>query len=65
MLVMIGGELGTRKVSILSQHSSQLAAATTVDLDVVASTARYWGSRSRLGLAVPFEVSRFAWSITD
>ncbi len=53
------------KVSMLSQHSSQLAAATTLDLDVVASTARYWGSRSRLGLAEPFEVSRFAWSITD
>lgn len=54
-----------RKVSMLSQHTSQVAAATTLDLEVIASTARYWGSRSRLGLAEPFEVSRFAWSITD
>ncbi len=54
-----------RKVSVLSQHESQVVAATTLDLEVIASTARYWGSRSRLGLAEAFEVSRFAWSITD
>ncbi len=52
-----------RKLEALKCHKSQLDGSITVDLDVVRSTAHYWGSRGKLPYAEAFEPYRFAWDI--
>lgn len=53
-----------RKMEALKCHQSQLRGSSTLDLDVLTATARYWGSRGRLEYAEAFEPYRFAWDIT-
>ena len=62
LFVEISGEL-ERKKAALACHKSQVEGSMTLDLEVVEATARYWGSRTRLDLAEPFETGRFSWNI--
>lgn len=52
-----------KKLEALACHKSQLDGSVTVDLEVVQSTAHYWGSRGKLPYAEAFEPYRFAWDI--
>jgi LmbE family N-acetylglucosaminyl deacetylase len=51
------------KLGALSAHWSQVTQCPMVDLEAVEVSARYWGSRVRVGYAEAFETPRFLWDI--
>ncbi len=62
VFVEVDGTL-SGKLAALQAHWSQVMQCPMVDLDAVQVSARYWGTRAKVGYAEAFESPRFVWDI--
>lgn len=51
------------KLAALRAHWSQVMQCAMVDLETVEVSARFWGTRAKVGYAEAFESPRFVWDI--
>ncbi len=51
------------KLAALRAHRSQVMQCPMVDLEDIEVSARFWGTRAKIGYAEAFETPRFVWEI--